>query len=88
MEKIEITLSLDSEKQYALDYYLKKENTTVQRRMDEALAQLYEATVPEAVREYLDAKNAPPPKRSPRPSRSKEAAPKPAATPVEVHHEQ
>ncbi len=77
MEKIEITLSLDGEKQYALDYYLKKENTTVQRRMDEALKQLYESTVPEAVREYLDAKTATPrPKRPPRPSTSKAAAAK------------
>ena len=59
MEKIEITLTLDGEKQYALDFYLKKENTTVQRRMDEALKQLYETTVPEDVREYLDAKTAP-----------------------------
>ena len=78
MEKIEITLTLDSEKQYALDFYLKKENTTVQRRMDEALKQLYETTVPQDVREYLDARTAPAkPKRPPRPS-----APKPQATPA------
>ncbi len=92
MEKIEITLTLDGEKQYALDFYLKKENTTVQRRMDEALKQLYETTVPEDVREYLDAKTAPAkPKRPPRPS-----APKPQTTPAassaqekgEEHHGQ
>ena len=78
MEKIEITLTLDGEKQYALDFYLKKENTTVQRRMDEALKQLYETTVPQDVREYLDARTAPAkPKRPPRPS-----APKPQATPA------
>ncbi len=76
MEKIEITLTLDGEKQYALDFYLKKENTTVQRRMDEALKQLYETTVPEDVREYLDAKTAPAkPKRPPRPSAPKPQAP-------------
>lgn len=89
MEKIEITLTLDGEKQYALDFYLKKENTTVQRRMDEALKQLYETTVPEDVREYLDAKTAPAkPKRPSRPP-----APKPQAAPVtqekeEDHHGQ
>lgn len=78
MEKIEITLTLDSEKQYALDFYLKKENATVQRRMDEALKQLYETTVPEDVREYLDAKTAPAkPKRPSRPS-----TPKPPAAPA------
>lgn len=81
MEKIEITLTLDGEKQYALDFYLKKENTTVQRRMDEALKQLYETTVPEDVREYLDAKSAPAkPKRPSRPSRAK--ADEPSQQPV------
>lgn len=92
MEKIEITLTLDSEKQYALNFYLKKENTTVQRRMDEALKQLYETTVPEDVREYLDAKTAPAkPKRPPRPSVPK-PQPVPAASAAqekeEEHHGQ
>lgn len=80
MEKIEITLSFDSEKMEALVIYLKKENSSVQNKMDEALRQLYERTVPEPVREYLDAKSAAArPKRPPRPSQSKAAAPKPAA---------
>ena len=79
MEKTEITLSLDSEKMDALAYYLKKESATAQSKMDEALRQLYESAVPEAVREFLDAKSAPPkPKRPPRPSQPKAAAPKPA----------
>ena len=92
MEKIEITLTLDGEKQYALDFYLKKENTTVQRRMDETLKQLYETTVPEDVREYLDAKTAPAkPKRPSRPSTPK--PPTASAAPVtqekeEEHHGQ
>ena len=48
-------------------YALRKERTTVQKQMDEALRQLYEAKVPEAVRDYLDNKNKPtPPKRPPR----------------------
>ncbi len=68
MEKQELTLSLDSEKMCALVFYLAKENTTVQKKMDEALAQLYEQTVPESLREYLDAKDAPP--RPKRPVRS------------------
>lgn len=80
MEKIEITLSFDSEKMEALVIYLKKENSSVQNKMDEALCQLYEQTVPEPVREYLDAKSAAArPKRPPRPSQPKAAAPKPAA---------
>lgn len=86
MEKNEITLSFDSEKMEALVFYLKKGNASVQSRMDEALRQLYEQTVPEPVREYLDARAAPArPKRPPRP---RVAAPKPASTPAEVRHEQ
>ena len=79
MEKIEITVSFDSEKLDALKFYLKKEESTVQKKMDEAMRQLYEQSVPEAVREYLDAKNTPPPKRPSRPSQPKAAAPKPAS---------
>ena len=43
MEKIEITLAFDGEKLDALEYALRKERTTVQKQMDEALRQLYEA---------------------------------------------
>ena len=73
MEKNEITLSIDSEKMSALTFYLTKENSTVQKKMDEALRQLYEQIVPEPVREYLDAKSASAarPKRSPRPGQRK-----------------
>lgn len=80
MEKNELKLSFDSEKMEALVFYLKKGNASVQSRMDEALRQLYERTVPEPVREYLDARAAPArPKRPPRP---KAAAPKPAPAPA------
>ena len=50
MQKTEITLSFDGEKLDALEFYLKKENTTVQKRMNEALTELYERIVPEAAR--------------------------------------
>ena len=86
MEKNELKLSFDSEKMEALAFYLKKENSSVQKKMDEALRQLYEQTVPEPVREYLDARAAPArPKRPPRP---KAATPKPASISAEVRHEQ
>ena len=79
MEKNEITLSFDSEKMEALVFYLKKENTNVQHKMDEALRLLYEETVPEPLREYLDAKSAPiRPRRPPRHSQPKAETPKPA----------
>ena len=79
MENNEIKLSFDSEKMEALVFYLKKENTNVQHKMDEALRILYEETVPEPLREYLDAKSAPiRPRRPPRPSQPKAETPKPA----------
>lgn len=77
MEKIEITLAFDGEKLDALEYALRKERTTVQKQMDEALRQLYEAKVPEAVRDYLDNKNKPtPPKRPPRHTKAAESVEK------------
>ena len=83
MEKIEITVSFDAEKMDALKFYLKKEESTVQKKMDEAMRQLYEQSVPEAVREYLDAKNTPPSKRPPRPSQPRTATPKQTPTPAD-----
>ena len=89
MDKEEIKLSFDSEKMSALTFYLTKENSTVQKKMDEALRQLYEKTVPEPVREYLDAKSAPAarPKRPPRPSQPKAPVPKPALAPASDQEE-
>ena len=73
MSKTEITLAFESEKLEALEYYLRKENSTVQKKMDEALRQLYEATIPEPVREFVG-------RKSPAPPRPKRPAPKPAAS--------
>ena len=62
MQKTEITLSFDGEKLDALEFYLKKENTTVQKRMNEALTELYERIIPEA-RPGVEK----PPEKAPRP---------------------
>lgn len=69
MKKVNISLAFDDEKLDALEFSLRKENTSVQAKMDEALKQLYEKTVPEPVREYLDSKAVPvpKPKRQPKP---------------------
>nr|WP_326183664.1 DUF6103 family protein [uncultured Oscillibacter sp.] len=64
MAKKDFTLSFDEEKLEALEVFLKKENTSVQKRMDEALRQLYEKTVPEPVREFVEARAGQRPKRS------------------------
>lgn len=54
MQKITVTLSFDDERLRALDAYLKMENTTVQKKLEEAMSKLYEDTVPKPVQEYLD----------------------------------
>ena len=59
MKKIEITLSFEEEKLEALEFSLRKERSSVQKKMQEELAALYERSVPEAVREYLDRKSSP-----------------------------
>lgn len=73
MKKVNITLTFDDDKLDALEFSLRKEHSSVQARMDDTLKQLYEQTVPEAVREYLDSKAVP----TPKPKRAaKSAAPK------------
>ena len=81
MGKIEITLTFDGEKMDALEYALRKERTTVQKQMDEALRQLYETKV----RDYLDNKNKPmPPKRPPRHTKAADLAEKNRDSEVQV----
>ena len=62
MKKENVTISFESEQLAALDFSLKKKNTSVQAQMEKTLQELYEAEVPEPLREYLDSKTAPAPK--------------------------
>ena len=78
MKKTNITLTFDDDKLDALEFSLRKEHSSVQSRMDDALKQLYEQAVPEAVREYLDSKAAPAAVKPTRPV--KPAAPKPQSS--------
>lgn len=48
MKKVNITLTFDDDKLDALEFSLRKEHSSVQARMDDALKQLYEQTVPES----------------------------------------
>ncbi len=77
MQKVSITLTMDDWKLQALDYYLKQENTTVQKKLDEAMGQLYEQMVPEAVRQFVEGVSGA--KTKPKGSTS---APKPQVQPV------
>ena len=73
MQKTNITLAFDEDKLDALEFSLKKEgSTTVQAWLEKTLAELYEQTVPQPLREYLDSRAAPPP----RPKRPSRPAPK------------
>ena len=70
MEKISITVSMKAERLRALDFALKKKSSSVQRRMDEALRQLYAQEVPQPIREYVDSLLVPSarPRRTARPA--------------------
>lgn len=56
MGETNITINFDAAKLDALEFALRKQRSSVQRRMAEMLQQLYESEVPEAVREYVDSK--------------------------------
>lgn len=85
MKKANIIVTFDEEKLSALEFSLKKESSSVQARLDQTLAQLYEQTVPAPVREYLESRAAPPPRprRTPRPA----AKERPVPPEAEVNHE-
>lgn len=59
MKKVEITISFEEEMLEALEFSLRKEKSSVQKKMQEELAALYEKSMPEAVREYLERKSTP-----------------------------
>lgn len=54
MGETNITINFDAAKLDALEFALRKQRSSVQRRMAEMFQQLYESEVPEAVREYVD----------------------------------
>ena len=73
MGETNITINFDAAKLDALEFVLRKQRSSVQRRMAEMLQQPYESEVSEAVREYVDSRAAP----AARPKRpAKSAAPR------------
>ena len=91
MQKTNITIAFDEAKLDALEFSLKKENsTTVQAWLEKTLADLYEQTVPQPLREYLDSRAAPPsrPKRPSRPaSKDRPAVAPPAEQQKDGEHD-
>lgn len=63
MNKVSLTLSFEADKLEAMDVFLIKNGSSVQKKMEEALKKLYEEAVPEPVREFVDAKAGGKPKR-------------------------
>lgn len=76
MNKVPLTLSFEKDKLEAMEIFLKKQNSSVQKKMEEALKNLYEEVVPEPVREFVEAKAGGKPKRITPQSKSK-SDPKP-----------
>lgn len=74
MNKVPLTFSFEEDKLEAMEVFLKKEGSSIQKKMEETLKKLYEEVVPEPVREFVDAKAGVKPKRPVPP-------PKPKATP-------
>ncbi len=88
MQKVNITLTLDDWKLRALEYYLKQENTTVQKELDEAVGQLYEQTVPDTVRQFVEGVNGTRPKpKHPAPTPEPQASQKQKPKTEETNHE-
>lgn len=87
MQKVNITFTMDDRKLQALDYYLKQNDTTVQKKLDEAMSQLYEQMVPEAVRQFVEGIGGAKPKR-PAPTPKPQASQKPKPETEETNHGQ
>ena len=91
MQKTSINVAFDEAKLDALEFSVKKENsTTVQAWLEKTLADLYEQTVPQPLREYLDSRAAPPsrPKRPSRPaSKDRPAVAPPAEQQKDGEHD-
>ena len=86
MKKENVTITFESEQLAALEFSLRKKNTSVQAQLEELLKCLYESEVPEPVREYLESRTAPVarPRRPARPAKpqTREESPSTLAQPA------
>lgn len=89
MNKVPLTFSFEEDKLEAMEIFLKKDGSSVQKKLAETLKELYEKVVPEPVREFVDVKAGNKPRCSPPLSKSK-SNPKPKAEPKKeaTSHEQ
>lgn len=57
MKQTIINLKFDTVKYKALEYYLSKQNKTIEKELQKFLEDLFGEQVPEAVREYIKSQN-------------------------------
>lgn len=60
MEKIKITVELEDYKRDALEFFLRKNDSSIQKRLETSLEELYESMVPPDIREYVESINSVP----------------------------
>lgn len=69
MKKATITVQFDQEKLRALQYYVGKKSSSLDRELDGFLQHLYEKAVPAQTREYIESMAEPEETARPRPAR-------------------
>ncbi len=77
MKKIDLTIQFDDDKLDALTFYLRKKNTAPLKELSKTMDTLYQETVPQEVREYIESKIPAPSRPKPKPP-AKPAVPVPA----------
>jgi hypothetical protein len=83
MEKVQLTVIIESERLDALKFFMSsKEKITPQKALERALEEMYEKYVPADTREYLDSKRKPAAPVRPRPKRPAKAEPQQQQKPV------
>lgn len=80
MNKVPLTFSFEEDKLEAMEFFLKKDGSSIQKKMEEIVKKLYEEVVPEPVREFVDAKAGTKIKR-PIPAAKPKSSPKPKTEP-------
>lgn len=56
MRKTNVTISFESEKLDALNYYINKKDVKLQNELTDTIQKLYEKHVPQSTREYIEDK--------------------------------
>ena len=68
MRKVTISIQVDAEKLRAIQFYVRKKDSTLESELEDCITKIYEKYVPAQTREYIECISAP--ERPPRPSRA------------------